>query len=443
MSLLLAALIAAQPIIIDSHRVEFRGQTLRLSENVSIKNEMGHFMADLIDWEESAERLHMKGHVRCKMSDGASLDCESAECDLAKLHLKLEGGVLLNDARHSLQTNKMYVELSEAKHIHSLILEQEVKFQFQNELALAADRATYQRSGEDSDEPLFGVLKLNGNCEFSNPFGDHLSAGEISLDTVNHKTIFKDPKGAFCAGGKLEVSAERLLWDRNENKMVLQQNVKATLQEMGRFDVKEDLTLSYQVADGKRELKKLECRGETHLTVEDSKKKYGCNFTCYGSMCLDRETQLITMSSPVNAAGFTERGSQVFFQDGLAKMAADTVTLSFVEEKVLDKVVLEGRVQLINRLAQFSDEETPLQYALADAIEYLPRTKELNLISNGKQRVLFQDSINHIQISAPALKIKRSTPVQRGYIQGVGDVRFSFAKNEVDLLKETFWQGGA
>lgn len=182
---------------------------------------------------------------------------------------------------------------------------------------------------------------------------------------------------------------------------------------------------------------------ETHLTVEDSKKKYGCNFTCYGSMCLDRETQLITMSSPVNAAGFTERGSQVFFQDGLAKMAADTVTLSFVEEKVLDKVVLEGRVQLINRLAQFSDEETPLQYALADAIEYLPRTKELNLISNGKQRVLFQDSINHIQISAPALKIKRSTPVQRGYIQGVGDVRFSFAKNEVDLLKETFWQGGA
>ena len=166
-------------------------------------------------------------------------------------------------------------------------------------------------------------------------------------------------------------------------------------------------------------------------------------FACYGSMSLDKEMQLISMISPVNSAGFTERGAQVFFQDGMAKMAADRVNLYFVEETVLEKVVLEGRVQLINRLAQFSNEETPLQYALADAIEYLPRTKELNLVSNGKQRVLFQDSINHIQISAPSLKIKRSTPVQRGYIQGVGDVRLSFAKNEVDLLKETFWQGGA
>lgn len=430
MNLLLAGLIAAQPVIVDSNRVEFDGHTIRLSENVSIKNDIGHFMADRIDWDESADRLSLKGHVRCVMSDGTTLNCASADCDLAKLQLKLEGGVSVNDAFHTLQADKINLELSQDKHINFFTIDNGVKFLFQKELTASADRAVYQRGSEDADEPLFGVVKLSGNCELANPFGDRLFATEISLDTVNRQALFTSPKGTQ---GKLEVSAERLLWNLDENKMVLQQNVKATMQEMGQFDVKDQITLFYNC---ERELQKLECQGETLLTIENR------TFACYGSMCLDREEQLISIISPVNAAGFIERGAQVFFQDGLAKMAADKVSLKFVEETVLDKVALEGRVQLINRLAQFSNEEAPMQYALADRIEYMPRTKELNLISNGNQRVLFQDSINHIQISAPALKIKRSTPVQRGYIQGVGDVRFSFAKTEVDLFKETFWQGG-
>jgi hypothetical protein len=286
-------------------------------------------------------------------------------------------------------------------------------------------------------------------CEFSNPVGDRLTATEVILNFVKKQMTIYSPKGVLSledAEEKLEVSAEQLFWDRGGRKVVLQENIKAHLPGMGLFSVSDEVFLGYQVKKGKKELKKLECRGETHLTVDDSKKNYGCTFVCYGQVSVDRDEQIILMSSPINGAGFTDKGAQVFFQDGLAKMSADRVHLYFVdsdEKPILEKVILEGNVQLMNRLAQLLDGETPIQYALADKIEYLSRSKELNLISSSSQRVLFQDSVNRIQISAPALKIKRSSAAQRGYIQGVGDVRFSFAKNEMDLIKDTFFLQGS
>jgi hypothetical protein len=77
-----------------------------------------------------------------------------------------------------------------------------------------------------------------------------------------------------------------------------------------------------------------------------------------------------------------------------------------------------------------------LEYALADVVEYSPQTKEVQLSALNKGRVLFFDKVNNLQISAPALKIKRDAVTQKDSIQGVGDVRFNFVKHELDKMKK-------
>ncbi len=445
--------LAAHEMVVNSDLVDYDGKTLHLKANVSIQTEIGHFTADSVDWEEQSDFLSLEGQVHCLLKDGTALSCERAKCDLTSGQIKLEGGdkeVVLNDLLHGrfcLQAKAMDLQLgtdknSLKKHVLHLALEGCVKFQYQNEMTVVADKAVYQRDADASqNEPLYGILKLTGLCQYSNPLGDTISADEVALDFVKKQTSIAAPIGVFCVhhlgnAEKLHFSAGRLFWDRADKKIELREKVKAELPEIGQFSVEEEISLVYRMVNGKRELKRLECQGETRLAVEDAKKKYSCTFVCPGKVTVDREKQKISMCR-------SDQGSQVFFQDGLAKISADLVNLHFShdEKTVLQQVLLEGRVQLVNRLTQFLDGENPMQYALADSIEYLPVSKELNLLSSGKQRVLFQDNVNHIQISAPALRIKRTTPAQKGYIQGVGDVRFSFAKAEAEMLKNAFFEG--
>lgn len=386
-------LFAHDSLVFNADLVDYDGQTLHLKENVTVQTAIGPFSAQAVDWEEQSGRLSLAGSVHWLMKDGAALSCDQAECDVVTKQIHLAG---------------------------------HVKLQYQNEMTVCADRAHYQRDG--------GRLLLQGNCLYSTPQGDIIAATEASLDFVNKQTAILAPKGEISLyQEKVHFSAGRLFWDRSGKTILLQEMVQAEVAEVGKFSVDEELALTYRMEEGKRELKTVDCLGKTRLVVEDLKRQIACAFACFGKVCLDREGQNITMVSNPN--------SQISFQDGLAKIAANQAHLYFTDN-ALDKVLLTGRVQMINRLTQFFDGNNPLQYALADTIEYFPRQKELNLFAAADRRVLFQDSVNHIQISAPGLKIKRTTPAQKGYIQGVGDVRFSFVKTEAEMLQNAFMKEG-
>ena len=439
------ALYAAPPLKIDSDEVEYDGKVLHLQSNVIVESEMGVFNADRVDWTESSEEISLSGNVRSELKSGAILTCESAECNLFTGQIALEGRVVLNDPTHKVEAQKMALVINEAqKNVQYMKIDGGVKFTYRNGMTAVADCAVYKRNSEISSSALFGIFKLmneKGYCEFSNTLGDRFLAKEISIDFVNSRAEILYPKGTFQLDNEsIDFSADRLVWDQITEKFHLQNQVIAKFHEMGQFTVEKELELSYQTIEGKRELKRVECLGKTEFALDE--KKHLSSFVCHGKICVDPERNEIVMTSPVNTSGFTDRRFQVYIKDGLAKMAADKVSLYFAGEKpVLDKVLLEGHVQLINRLTQVVDTDNPWQYALADTIEYLPKTKELNLYSTGKHRVLFQDTLNQLHISATGLRMKRSTPAQRGYIQGVGDVRFSFAKNEIDSMKDAFFNG--
>jgi lipopolysaccharide export system protein LptA len=93
-----------------------------------------------------------------------------------------------------------------------------------------------------------------------------------------------------------------------------------------------------------------------------------------------------------------------------------------------------GNVKMCNHFAGNAREVTPLdQYALADAITYTPKNRLLTLHSSGSHRVLFYDKANRVQVSAPKVVIFGNHT-----FKGVGDVRCTFAEQELEVLKKQF-----
>ena len=93
---------------------------------------------------------------------------------------------------------------------------------------------------------------------------------------------------------------------------------------------------------------------------------------------------------------------------------------------------------MLNRFAGLEEDRDLHQYAIADIVEYVPKTMEMSFFSSNNRRVLFFDKVNNIQVSAPALKIKRDAATKKDTIKGMGDVRFSFAENEARTAQKTF-----
>ncbi len=463
-------------VVIDSGHVECKKGDLVFTENVSFESSIGHLAANEVKIRSTSDQggseidhIQMRDHVSIALKDMGTLQCEKADVHLSSLSVFLQGEedyVTYHDGKKSpcrIQAKNMAIELGRGDHpleknvfLKFMNAEHEVSFDYHQDLVIRADQALYQINEERSNGgvplQLSGVLLLKrlndeGQCQMVSSQGDCVNADQVSFDLEKKQLYIHRPEGYMCVDRKgktqekVEFSAGALFWDRIKRKFMLRDRIHAVFEDIGQFTTEDEMLLTYDEVNGKKRIQNFECLGETLLTVLDQKKNFDCTFACYGMMKFDKRNGQITMKSPKDVHGKVLEGKQVFLRDGIAKISADKVKLFYEwveDKKVLDKVLLEGDVHLINRLTTFTEEEGPLQFALADVIEYIPKTKELNLLSSGKHRVLFLDRVNHIQISAPALRIKRSTPAQKGYIQGVGDVRFSFVKQEVELMKHSF-----
>ena len=98
---------------------------------------------------------------------------------------------------------------------------------------------------------------------------------------------------------------------------------------------------------------------------------------------------------------------------------------------------LEGNVKLS---IQKPEETSPAlaQYAIADILEIFPESNKMRLSSTEGRRVLFTDTLNKLQVSAPALTLQREADSQETVVQGEGDVRFTFLEQELKEMKKHF-----
>jgi len=132
--------------------------------------------------------------------------------------------------------------------------------------------------------------------------------------------------------------------------------------------------------------------------------------------------------------------AKVYYRDTLGEIYSDAIKVEFSSEETgykPTKITLIQRVQLINRKPPKEGAEPSVQYALADQVDYFPGDETMFLQAFDQRRVLFFDQQKNMQLSAKSIRAKRDQDGQET-IQGMGDVKFTFAQDELQKLKDRF-----
>ncbi|NGX61658.1 MAG: hypothetical protein K940chlam9_01147 [Chlamydiae bacterium] len=130
-------------------------------------------------------------------------------------------------------------------------------------------------------------------------------------------------------------------------------------------------------------------------------------------------------------------GEEVSLEHPMGRISAHKALITFSQTKnsfYPTEIVLTGHVTLFRSL---SEPKEIRQYALADQLILHPKTEEVELIGTS-QRVLFYDELEDVQISAPTIYASRNQETGKERIEGRGDVRLLFGKEERERFQKHF-----
>ena len=453
---------------------------MRLTGDVVMDNEQGTLFADEIIMKPLSEGkkvrlgvLEMNRNVKLALKDGGELNCARALLDYQALVGNFFGDtnqefvVYRENCRDKNQTGrqlplviksrKMTFVLNKARQISNIVAENQVTVDYDHNFIAAADYATYQRSplegisAANISMPGQIILKpneINGICKITNQNGDIMTAHQIDIDTIQQQVCFSYPKGELYtsrpdrSAEKIDFSSDIMVMDKKNNKMTLREHVVIHQKGLGQLTSEKEVTFFQRLIGGKNQISSIESLGKTILTRVDLNKNFTYTITSHGKLIVDHPNLLITMVSPRDSHGMIMEGQQVFFQDPMGEIYADQANIQYNwADKALipGKMTLSGHVRFLDSSSAQNGIHSPLsKYALSDKLEYFPDLQEAIFTADKGSRVLFYSKANDLQVSAPALKIRRDEITKKESIKGIGDVRFSFIEHEFEQLKQRF-----
>jgi len=479
-----------EALVVDSEYAEYSGKQISLSGNVTIEHELGTITAHSVDLipEMDAEKkrsynLNLLGNVKIVLKDSGELNCARAD-----VNYTAKFGIFHNSPEQEfviyteycpdkaggsvplvVKSREMKVQIGKTSDkttpshscLSDIIANEDVTVDYNRDFTAYANQATYHRSNEDSlKSTLPGLITLsanegsadenkNGICQVTNRNGDIIKASLICIDTTKRHILFAYPQGTLHAKKSpnlkqepITFSSDALIWDDAQSILTLRDHVTIIQNGLGTLTTDDQIQLFQQQINDTKQLRAIESTGKTILVYESSDKKLSHTLTCYGKALVDHEHYKTVMDSPRDDQGNVIEGKQVFLHDDMGDIYADRVTIYYNisdQNFITSKIVLEGHVYILNRGA-VDPEKTKafLEYAIADTVEYAPQANEIYMSAAGKKRVLFFDRVNNLQVSAPALKIRRDQTTNKDSIQGMGDVRFSFMKREIEEIEKHF-----
>lgn len=461
---------ANEEMVIDSGFAEYDGKRIVLSKDVVVEHEIGTISANkmvLIPEEERKKLqfsfLEMHEGVKISTAEGGALNCDRAELDYLKLVGKFYGNVLYSeecrgkaDTKIPLTVNAQQMTLflereNEKTKIRRIEANQDAVIHYNQDFVAHADEAVFQRLPTEEKANIPGEVILRkkdpGICRVTNRQGDAVDASQIRIDTTKRTLYCTHPSGVllFDRQGvkeRVDFSSDTLIWDDRRDLLTMRDRISINQAGIGQLRSDREVQVFHQKIAGKRKVRTIESSGETILEHIDPDKNLTHTLIAYGKVVVDHEHCRTIIESPRDFAGNVPEGQQIFFNDRLGEIYADQVILEYEEINYTlspSKLTLVGNVRLLNRSSVNQDEtEAFLQYALADRVEFYPKTHEMRMSAVKPTRVLFLDKINNLQVSAPAVKVKRDQAMKKESIQGEGDVRFSFVDNELEKLKKHF-----
>lgn len=470
---------------VDSTVAEYNGKMITLGGHVVVEHELGRITAETIeitsDAEETAGRSHlltMTENVKIDLCDGGQLCCSSADIDYSTLEGHFHGGEgqehviytenatqknalnqLILKSRHMtvhLGKNTLKSSTPSRRCINSITANKHVTINYRTDFTAAADTATYQRYPEEqvdnTSQQMAGLISLrasdqNGQCQVMTRRGDLIRASHICIDTVKRQLLFAYAKGALGStlnpNQRVDFASDTLTWDEKQNVLTLRDHVVVNQQGIGILTNDKEIQLIHQIADnGSKQLGTIESTGTTVLTFVDEERQLSHTLTCYGKACVNNRLCQTIMDSPRDLGGNVLEGKQVSFKDNMGEIFADKLTVDYTladSTPIPTRILLEGHVRIFGKSKVTTDDSGAfLQYAIADIAEYSPQAKELTLTAAEKNRVLFYDRVNSLQISATKLKVRRDQATSKESVQGFGDVRFSFVQHELEQMRKHF-----
>lgn len=474
------------PMVIESGEAEYNGKEISLNGNVIVHHELGKVMANQLVIIPSTEKgkkkkfsfLKMKENIKIESKDGGCLTCQEAEIDYA--HLK---GIFLGNPEQSdviykhykaevdtnknpsfiLKSDQMEMKLirsfdsqsqSHKSSIRQIQAKKHVRAYYNQNYLILADLAIYDRITPDQTDSTYESLLLsvedsnNGVCQIINQNGDTLQSNHVTIDLRNRQLTCSYPKGSLRTGREGEnkepilFSSENLVWNEADNVLSLRKNVKFDQVGFGSLRTNQEIQLHQSLVNDEKKIHSIISLAETEMTYLDEENKLTHKILCHGPLTIDHEHFIVIMKSPTDNQGNITQENQVYFEDLAGEIWADELQLKYQldgHRLIPLELAMQGHVKILNRFdGHLQESGSVLQYALADNVTYFSKSKEMILSSKGGNRALFFDKVNHLQISAPTLKIFRDIKTNKSSFQGIGDVRFTFIEHEFDQLKERF-----
>lgn len=459
-------------IKLDAEEVDYNGQEISLSGNVTVEHELGTVCAGEVNLETSKDpqkskfsMLHMRKNVSVTFQDGGKLNCYEARINPQTLRGEFNGNneeevVIFQDSFGKkeetaipleVQSRNMKVALDRTDETSSLnkiylkkiIATDAVLVEYNKELFVKADQGIYERSLLPEDQlqsfALPGLITLRGTnrpCFIWTAQEDKMITDEIQIDTVNRLLVLHSPKGVMqMQDKKIDFQANRLSWDERNDVLTLSDDVEIIQEGFGKLNTNKQVQLKRHMQDGKKTITSIESCGTTVMTFQQIEKNLQYILTCPGNVLLDHQATKTIMNGLPDQDGIIADEGQIHFQDAVGEVYADWASIDYSMSPIItpQKIVLKGNVRIYNHA-----DAQQAQYALADVVEFTLENKEMIFAANGKNRVLFFDRINHLQVSAPKLRLRREGGSKKESIKGYGDVRFSFVEKEFDQLRKRF-----
>lgn len=465
-------------VLIQANDADYDGKRVVLNGEVVVEHALGTLTGDQIFISPAGHwnSITVQGNVKIALKDGSSLTCNRAEVDSISLQGLLHGDIQKQEQvvytalrqtpsaspiPFSVKANQMNIRLAKnngKQSLEHLKASGEVAICYNNDYTATGDHASVDCSKDvqEASEAAKGspeIISLYGDgqnraCQVLNQNGDTISANSIRIDTKKRTLHFTNPEGILILvrtptlSEKVFFSGDSLLWEDTKNLLKLRGNAVINQEGFGQLTSDKEVLFSQYIVDKKKRLKGIESSGKTVILFHDDAEGLSHKLNCYGKVFVDHQKLQTIMESPRDSQGNVIAGRQLSFQDTMGDIYADRMAMSYKEtDHTLSpsKIKLEGHVRIFNRFSKGSAKsENFLQYALADIVEYAPEAKEVTLSTNEKNRVLFFDKLNNLQVSAPKLTIRRDKITDKESIQGSGNVRFSFVKQEFEEIYKQF-----
>lgn len=409
---------ATQGICSSNKQIELRG-------DIHVEHGIGQIAAQRLSYVPGDNHsMECSGNVEILLKDGGKLVCQQG-----KINCKEMKGIFTGNDEFPIITYKTKDSVVVNCLTMKCDLIQDAQLSINQIEAIDHVHVTYQEYNLFADLALYerlGLLTLtvapDKVCQLTNLKGDCIEAKRIEIKTAEKNIKLFEPDGKLSIEKEiLKFKSDELVWDQPHQFLELKGAID--ILQNGNLNLKTDHQMSMSLSN-----RSLQSPEKTYISYMDSIKGNMHRIYSPGPFQIDHEHHEMTFQGTPS--------DQVFIEDCMGEIYADTVKIHYLEKErklQINKIIMEGNVLLSSRFdGHIGETGAILHEALADRLEYFPEKQEMLLSSHEGNRVLLEDKVNNIQMSAPALKL------QRNQIQGIGDVRLSFLEKELAQFKNRF-----